>query len=484
MESLRNKAITGVGWSLAENLVTSGVTFLVGVILARLLSPDEFGIIGMITIFIAISNSLIDSGFSTALIRKTDAQSIDYNTVFYFNLISGAILSILLFVSAPYIGIFFNEPSLVLVTRVMSSSVLISSFGIIQYTLLMKKLDFKSQTKISFIASFTSAIVGILMAVEGLGIWSLVGLQLSRQCVNTCLLWLYCKWYPSIVFSKKSFIELFNFGSKLLISGLIDTIYKNIFYVVIGKYYNAAQLGQYTRAEQFNTLFSINLTNIIQRVSFPVLSSIQNESERMKNVYCYVIKITMLITFACMFGLAAVAKPLIILLIGEKWLTAAGYLQIICFAGMLYPLNAINLNILQVKGRSDIFLKLEIIKKFLAIIPIIAGIMYNIEYLLWGSVVITYISYFLNSYYSEKMIGYSTVNQIKDILPAFLISFVVAFIMWGISFLHMKNIYILLIQCLIGISLAICIYEKIKLKEYIEIKKLIITIVKRNKNGI
>lgn len=210
---------------------------------------------------------------------------------------------------------------------------------------------------------------------------------------------------------------MFGFGYKLLLSGLLDTLYKNVYYVVIGRCYSSAQLGQYTRAEQFNTIFSSNLTSIVQRVSYPVLSSIQEEPERLREAYRQIIKTTMLVTFACMLGLAAMAKPLIIILIGEKWLPAVSFLQIICFSGMLYPLHAINLNILQVKGRSDLFLKLEIIKKTIAVFPILIGIFYGIEYMLWGSVLTSFIAYFLNSHYSADLIRYSTIEQIKDVLP-------------------------------------------------------------------
>ena len=213
------------------------------------------------------------------------------------------------------------------------------------------------------------------MALFGLGVWSLVGQQLSRQLLNTFFLWFYCRWRPAWEFSIESFKEMFGFGSKLLVSGLIDTIYKNIYYIVIGRFYDPDQLGQYTRAEQFKLIFSSNLTAVVQRVSYPVLSSIQSEPVRLREAYRRVIKLTMIVTFACMLGLAAIAKPLIILLIGEKWLPAVPFLQIICFSGMLYPLHAINLNILQVKGRSDLYLKLEIIKKIIAVITIFIGIL-------------------------------------------------------------------------------------------------------------
>ena len=396
-DSLRHKTIHGVGWSFIDNISNSGITFLVGLVLARLLTPEEYGIMAMIAIFIAISNSIIDSGFSNALIRKTRIERVDYNTVFYFNLTVSILIYVLLHLAAPAISVFFKEPVLLAVIRVIGWVLIINALAIIPRTQFVRNVDFKTQTKVSLISSISSGVIGIGMALGGMGVWSLVGQQLSRQFLNTLFLWVYSKWHPVWEFSMKSFKELFGFGSKLLLSGLLDTIYKNIYYIVIGRFYTSAQLGQYTRAEQFNMIFSSNLTSVVQRVSYPVLSSIQEEPERLREAYRKVIKITMLITFACMLGLAAVAKPLILILIGEKWLPAVYFLQIICFSGMLYPLHAINLNILQVKGRSDLFLKLEIIKKIIAVGPIVVGIAYGIECMLWGSVLTSFIAYFLNS---------------------------------------------------------------------------------------
>ncbi len=365
------------------------------------------------------------------------------------------------------------------VMRIIGFILIINALSIIPRTIFVRNVNFKTQTKVSLISSISSGFVGIGMALAGMGVWSLVGQQLSRQLLNTLFLWIFCKWHPNFEFSIKSFNELFGFGSKLLLSGLINTIYKNIYYIIIGRFYASSILGQYTRAEQFNTIFSSNLTTVVQRVSYPVLSSIQEESERLREAYRKVIKTTMLISFACMLGLAAVAKPLILILIGAKWLPAVYFLQIICFAGMLYPLHAINLNILQVKGRSDLFLKLEIIKKIIAVGPIMIGIYCGIEYMLWGSVVISFIAYFLNSYYSAGLIDYPAIDQLKDILPTFLTSLTVAFIMWCVSLLDWSVYLLLPIQLVLGILLAFFIYEKIKLPEYLELKQLGISLLKR-----
>lgn len=478
-ESIKDKTVKGVGWSFVDNIASSGITFFVGLILARLLTPAEYGIMAMITIFIAVSNSIIDSGFSNALVRKINIQRIDYNTVFLFNLVVSFVMYLLLYIAAPAISTFFKEPILVEIVRVIGWILVINALTIIPRTIFVRNVDFKTQTKVSLISSITSGIVGIGMALAGFGVWSLVGQQLSRQLLNTVFLWIYCSWRPLFEFSKDSFKELFGFGSKLLLSGLLDTIYKNVYYIIIGRFYTSAQLGQYTRAEQFNTIFSSNLSTVVQRVSYPVLSSIQEESERLREAYRKVIKCTMLITFACMLGLAAVAKPLILILIGDKWLPAVGYLQIICFSGMLYPLHAINLNILQVKGRSDLFLRLEIIKKFIAIGPIALGIFFGIEWMLVGSVFISVIAYLLNSYYSADLISYPTKEQIKDILPAFAVSMIVAGGMWSLTFMPMSYYLLLPLQIVVGLLLAFFIYEKLQLSEYLEIKWMVYSILKR-----
>lgn len=480
-ESLKNKTVKGVGWSFIDNLSSSGITFLVGLVLARLLTPSEYGIMAILTIFIAVSNSIVDSGFSNALIRKTDARRVDYNTVFLFNLLISGLLYVVLFLAAPAISQFFKEPLLVEVMRVIGWVLVINALAIIPRTLFVKEVNFKTQTKVSLIASISSGVIGIGMALAGLGVWSLVGQQLSRQLLNTLFLWIYCTWRPAWEFSMQSFKELFGFGSKLLLSGLLDTVFKEIYSLVIGRCYTSAQLGQYTRANQFNQIFSSNLTTVIQRVSYPVLSSIQNEPERLREAYRKVIKSTMLISFACMLGLAAVARPLILILIGEKWLPAVGFLQIICFSGMLFPLHAINLNILQVKGRSDLFLRLEIIKKIIAVGPLVLGVLFSIEYMLWGSVCTSLIAYFLNSYYSADLINYPTKEQIKDILPTFLVSFVTAAAMWSLTLLSLSNWLLLPLQCLLGIALAVFIYECLHLPEYVEVKQLAFSILRRKK---
>ena len=478
-ESLKNKTVKGASWSFVDSIAGQGITFLVGLVLARLLSPEEYGLIGIIIIFIAVFNSIVDSGFSNALIRKNDAKDIDYNTVFITNLILSIVLFGVLYISAPFISKFFNRSELIPLLRVMGSIVIINAFAIIQRTILVKKLDFKTQTKVSLISSIFSGVVGIGMALGGLGVWSLVGQQISRQFLNSAFLWFYSKWYPSLQFSIQSFKELFTFGWKLLVSSLIDTVWREIYQVIIGKCYTPVALGQYTRAQQFASIFSSNLTSVIQRVSFPVLSSVQDDKERLKSGYKRIIKVSMLITFVLMLGLAAVAKPLVLTLIGGQWLPCVPFLQIICLQMMLYPLHSLNLNMLQVQGRSDLFLKLEIIKKIIAIGPLLLGIFVNIYWMLGGSVVTGFIAYYLNAYYSGPFLNYSIKEQVKDILPSFWVAITMAIPVFAMSLIPLNPFILLLLQIMAGVVITISICEITKLPEYLEIKGIAMPIINK-----
>ena len=480
-ESLKKKTVRGTFWSAVDNVANQGVTFLVGLVLARLLTPHEYGLIGYIMILVAVFNSIVDSGFSNALIRKKDAEETDYSTAFIFNLaVSLVLMAAMVLVAGPF-SLFFKEPQLVPLVRVMSVIVVINALALIQRTRLVKSVDFKTQTKASLISSVSSGAVGLAMAFGGLGVWSLVGQQISRQFINTVCLWILNRWKPTWKFSWSSFRELFGFGWKLLVSGLIDTVWKEIYQLVIGKFYSTSTLGQYTRGKQFSDIFSSNMTSIVQRVSYPVLSSIQDERERMKEGYRKIIRTTMLTSFVLLFGLSAVAESLLTVLIGPQWLEAAHYLQIICFAASLYPLHAINLNMLQVQGRSDLFLKLEIVKKIIAVGPLLLGIFIDIDWMLWSSLATSIIAYFLNARYSGTLIGYPIRAQIKDILPSFGVAAVMAACVWPLALLDLRPIWMLLVQLCAGATVTIGLCEALRLPEYAEIKDTALGFLRRNK---
>lgn len=478
-DSLKAKTVRGTIWSGIDSIAGQGITFLVGLVLARLLSPQEYGLIGYITIIVAILNSIVDSGFSNALIRKKDAGEIDYNTTFIFNLVLSLLMAGVMIVAAGPISRFFNEPELVPLIRVMSAIVVINAAAIVQRTTLTKRVDFKTQTKVSLIASATSGVVGIGMALSGMGIWSLVGQQLSRQLLNTVFLWIFNRWIPTLQFSWRSFRELFGFGWKLMVSGLIDTTWKEIYQLVIGKCYTTETLGQYTRGKQFSDIFSSNMTTIIQRVSYPVLSSVQDERTRLKEGYRKIIKVSMLLSFVLLFGLGAVAEPLLYVLIGGQWSEAARYLQIIVFSACLYPLHAINLNMLQVQGRSDLFLKLEIIKKIIAVGPILLGIFLSIRWMLWGSVLTGFFAYWLNSFYSGKMIDYGSLAQLRDIAPSFGVAFVMMAALYALTLTELPPVALLAVQLIAGAGITIGLCELLRLEEYRELKNIVFGLLRR-----
>ena len=478
-QSLKNKTVKGLGWSAADNIIKIGVTFVVSIVLARLLSPDEYGLIGILTIFISIFNFIVDSGFTNALIRKQDATDKDYSTVFYTNLAVSILMAAVFFLSAKPISRFFEREELVSLTQVMSCIVVINALCMVQKARTTKAIDFKTQTKVTAIASIVSGVVGITMAYMGFGVWALVGQQIISQLLTTIFFWIFNRWMPKLIFSWESFREMWSFGWKLLASGLIDTVWKEIYQVVIGKCYAPATLGLYTRAKQFSDLCSSNLTTVIQRVSYPVLSSIQDDKARLKAAYQRVIKTTMLPTFVLMLGMAACAKPMIICLIGEQWLECVPMLQIICTFGMLYPLHAINLNMLQVQGRTDLFLKLEIMKKIIAIGPLLLGVFVGIYWMLIGSLVTSIIAYYLNAYYSGPFLNYSIKEQVKDILPSLFVALSMAVPVYAMSYLPFNHFILFPLQIMVGAIIVICICELNSLPEYFEIKGIVMPVAKK-----
>lgn len=468
-----------MGWSAIENVSRLGVSFVVSIILARLLSPEDYGLIGILTIFIAISNSIVDSGFTNALIRNNNITDIDYSTAFYTNLVLSLIFAAILFHCSIPIAVFFERSELVLLTRVMSSVVVINALAIVQRARTTKAIDFKTQTKISIISSILSGVIGISMAYMGYGVWALVWQHISNQLSISVLFWIYSNWIPKFVFSLDSFKQMWSFGSKLLVSTIIDTAWKEVYQIVIGKCYSLTTLGFYTRANQFSSMCSTNLNTVIQRVSYPVLSSIQDDKIRLKLAYKKLIKTSMLVSFILMLGMATCAKSMILVLVGEQWLNCVPMLQIICTYGMLYPLHSLNLNMLQVQGRSDLFLKLEIIKKIIAIGPLLLGIFVDIYLMLIGSLITNLIAYYLNAYYSGPFLNYSIKEQVKDILPSLGVAIAMAVPVYALSFIPISPFILLPLQILIGASITFGICEVLKLPEYFEIKGIIIPIINK-----
>ena len=478
-ESLKNKTIKGVGWSAADAFLGQGVTFIVGLVLARLLSPDEYGMIGICLIFTTILNGIIDSGFSNALIRKKDVTEEDYNTMFMTNLAISIVLYVLLFIGAPLASDFFRREELTALVRVTGLVLFFNALSITQITILTKKIDFNTKTKASLVSAIISGIIGIAMAFMGYGVWALVYQQLSKQLLYTICLWVLNRWWPKFTFYKDSFKYMWGFGWKLLVSGVLNNVWNQLYQVVIGKCYTPSTLGHYTRANEYANLFSANLTSIVQRVSYPVLAEIQDDKERMVQGYRKVIKITMFVTAVCMVSLGAVSEPLIYTLIGTKWHEAATYLPLICISMSLYPLHAINLNILQVLGRSDIFLYLEIIKKCIGLLPIVIGVFCGIYYMLIVSILTSIIGLYLNTWYTGKTLKYTFWRQLADIAPSYLTAFIIALSVYFLKYFPLPFYVILVIQIIVGLITGLVVSELLKLGEYMELKSILIKLIKK-----
>lgn len=453
-ESLKNKTKKGLAWSMIERFATQGVQFLFGIILARLLSPDDYGVIAMPLVFLAIAQCLIDSGFSTALIRKPELTEDDLSTAFYFNIGIGILCYAVLFFSSPLIADFYHTPILSSLLKVTALAVLFNPLCAVQQAILTRKIDFKTQAIVSLSGAVVSGIVGLYMAYNGFGVWSLVFQQVGGYVMRTILLWILGKWKPKRKWSWESFHYLWGFGSKLLGSALLDTIYNNIYPIVIGKYFSANDLGNYTRAQQFSTLPSSNVTGVLQRVTFPVLSSIQNEDERLAKNYRKILKLSAFLIFPLMLMLSAIADPLVRVLLTDKWEGSIILLQIICFSMMWYPIHAINLNLLTVKGRSDLFFRLEILKKVVGVIIMCITIPNGILWMVSGSVVSSMIALVINTYYTGKIIHVGYLKQMKDLLPILGVSFAMWLVI-HVSFWLFSNIYT---QLFTGIVAGVVFY--------------------------
>lgn len=450
-DSLKQKTTKGLFWSSVERFSNQGMSFFFSVILARLLSPSDYGIIAMVTIFFAVAQSFVDSGFSNALVRKTDRREEDLSTCFYFNIGVGIVAYIVLFLIAPFIADFYNQQILSPIIRITGLGVVLNSLCVVQQALFTIKIDFKSQAKVTLSATIISGIVGVVLAYQGYGVWALVWQGVVLSLVRMGLLWLMSKWRPTTGFSKSSFNYLFGYGSKLLASGLLDTIYNNIYPIVIGKFYTPAQLGNYSRALSFAQLPSSNITSILQRVTFPVLSTIQDDIPRLQANYRRLLKLSAFIIFPLMMGLAAVAFPMIRLILTPKWEGCSLYLQIICFALMWYPIHAINLNLLQVKGRSDLFLRLEIIKKIVGVCIMCITIPLGITAMCIGMVASSLISLFINTYYTGKLINIGCLKQMRDLTPIFINSLIMGGIVYFSIQISDNDILQLSLSIIIGV---------------------------------
>ncbi|HLS37352.1 MAG TPA: lipopolysaccharide biosynthesis protein [Sphingobacterium bovisgrunnientis] len=420
--SLINQTKLAVFWSICQQFSVKIIGLVINIFLARILSPAEFGLIAMLSVFISIGNSLMDSGLTSSLIRSRYSGQKDYSTVFIFNLIGGFSAYGILYISAPIIADFFRQPLLISIIKVYGLTFIINGFFSIQNTLIVKEMQFKKQALIQIPAVIVAGCVGILLAINGSGVWSLVYMYLATPLVSTALHWYYSSWRPRLIFSKRSFKKHFHFGYKMTLSGLIDTLYQNIYTIIIGRFYAVTQLGYYSRASTLSQFPIGIISSAINKVAYPMFSSISHDDKKLKTAYQKLMQQVLFWNAPSLIFLAIIAEPLISLLLTDKWLQAVPYFQILCIAGILFPLHTYNLNILKVKGHSGQYLKLEIIKKVLMVLGIICVIPFGIMGLLYFHLFFTVFAYYINSFYSGKLINYPILEQLKDVWPVLFLS--------------------------------------------------------------
>ncbi len=471
-ESLKKKTVKGVAWTSLERVTNIGLGFVIGVILARILSPSDYGLLAMIGVFNAVAYAFLDSGFGNALVRKPDLTEDDNTTAFCFNIMAGMVLFGIIWLIAPWVSQFYDKPILTPLLRAEGTLLIISSFRIVQGTQLTRALNFKAKMIIRVTSNVLSGILGIIAAYKGLGVWALVLMHISGSLTGLLMLWIISPWRPHGRWNKVSFSYLWGYGSKLLASGMLNTIYNNIYPIIIGKFFSADDLGQYTRATHYANMPSGTLTGVIQQVTFPVLSQIQDENDRLEKSYRRMLRLMVFIIFPVMIGMAALAHPLVVALVTDKWVQCVPYLQVICFVSMWYPVHAINLNLLQVKGRSDLFLRLEIIKKIIGVCVISISVFYGVMGLCWGSLCSALICLFINTYYTGKLINVGFVRQMKDMTPTLLASLA----MGAVVYLATLPIDSDVLKLAVGIPLGMVFYLAVawlfrmpELKEAIDI---------------
>lgn len=480
-ENMKEAVISSLFWKLMERCGTQGIQFVVQIVLARLLLPEDYGMISLIAIFITIANVFVQCGFSTALIQKKNVSEIDFSSVLYLNLCVATILYIALFFISPVIADFYKEPKLVLILRILSITLFFGAINSIQNAIVSRKMKFKKLFFSSLGSIIVSGTVGIILAYTGFGVWALVAQQIVNQCLITIILWVTVKWRPKLMFSFKRVKKLFAYGWKILVSSLIDTFYMNLRSLIIGKIYSPGILGFYNRGDQFPQIIVSNINGSIQSVMLPVLSSQQDDKKQLKKTVRRSIRTSSFILFPMMIGLAIIAEPLVKILLTEKWLPCVPFLQIFCFSYSLWPIHTANLQAINALGRSDIFLKLELIKKTVGLVILLISLQFGIYAIAIGTLINGIISTFINTYPNLKLLNYSYREQWKDIVPSLMLSLFMGLVVYGIKYLQWNDWITVIIQISLGIFVYIFLAQKLKLECYMYITKTFKTTIKDKK---
>lgn len=481
--TLKEITLINLVWKFIERLGVQGVQFIVQIILARLLIPEDYGIISLIVIIISVSNVIIQSGFTTSLIQKKDTDELDFSSVFYVTLSISVLLYIVIYVYSPFISKFYNKPIIEPVLRVLSLNLLLGAFNSIQNTIISKTMQFKKLVSSSMIASILSGTIGIILAYKNAGVWALVAQQLSSQVITVLILWFSIKWRPKLLFSISRVKLLFSFGANMLISGLLDVLYNNIRNLIIGKMYTASMLGIYNRGEQFPQLIVNNIDGSIQSVMLPILSDQQENKTVVKNIVRKSIRTSSFIILPIMIGMAAMAESIVKLLLTDKWLDCVEYIRIFCFTYALMPVHTANLQAIKALGYSNIFLKLEIVKKAIGIFILLITVNNGVHAIALGVMVSGIISAFINSYPNKRLIDYKYNEQIKDILPLLINSIIMGLIVYSINYINIEPVTKLFIQLFIGIFVYIIIAYIFKDQSFEYILRILKNLKNKSKNN-
>jgi O-antigen/teichoic acid export membrane protein len=427
--SLIKKSISGTIWTFLDIAFNKSIYFFATLILARILGPNEFGLMGMILIFYTIGNTLIESGLTVSIIRTSNPDEVDYSTLYYMNLAISFIAYFIIFISGSFIANFYNQPILESLVKIYCLGFIVNAFRMIPNAILVKEMNFKKIALLNVPGNLIGLGLGIYMALNGYKVWSIVGLYLSTQIVTTLMYWMFVKWKPLFKFSKSKMKYHWGFGYKLMLSAQLNSIFDNIYNILIGKFYSVESLGYYERAYTLNNYPISVLSGIISKVTLPLLSKLADDKKKTKIVYRKLLMLTFYISAPLMLGLFVIAKPLFLLFLGDKWLEAVPFFQILCLGYFLYPIHSLNITILSVYGKSNLFLKLEIIKKLVVLILVFSSLNFGIYGLVWSSVIASFVALFINSFYSGKLIFYNTKSQLMDLMPTFIISLFMAIFM-------------------------------------------------------
>lgn len=478
MEISRNTVLKSFFWKFLERGGSQIVNFIVTIILARLLLPEEYGIIALILVFVNIANVFVDGGLNTALIQNKESGKEDFNTIFFFSFFLSLVLYLILFLLAPLVSKFYGQDELTPIIRVLSLSVIIYSYNSVQSAFVSKNMLFSMLFRSTMISSVIAGLLGIFAAYKGLGVWALVIFNLTQAFVTMFVLRWSIEWKPSFQFIKERFVKLFDFGWKVFLSNLVISLFVNIRTLIIGKFYSASTLAFFDRGRQFPSLFMDNINSTIQAVLFPVFSDVQDNKENVRAMMRRSIKSSCLIIFPILVGLFAIAEPLVICLLTEKWLDAVPYIRIFCLGYMLMPIQTANMQAILSLGYSNITLKLELIKKFLEITILVISVLISAYAVAWGVVVYNFICLFINLFPNNKLLGYSIVSQIKDILPYLFSSLVMGCVVYCMNYISLPSIIILLIQLISGVLIYWGLMKIFKVEGYQYVENLVLDKIK------